>query len=81
MPVYNSFMVMHKVQQDKGIQVCEIGKPEANAIMNVKAISIIRGIRILLKRSMTTEIKGLPVYKGTNHYKKIHFCDDTCLSK
>ena len=66
MLVYNSFMVMHKVQQDKGIQVCEIGKPEADTIMNDKAISRNRGIHILLNRSMTTEIKGLPVYKGTN---------------
>ena len=66
MPVYNSFIVMHKVQQDKGIQVCEIGKPEADTIMNDKAISGDRDIHILLNWSMTTEIKGLPVYKGTN---------------
>ena len=66
MPVYNSFMVMHKVQQDKGIQVCEIGKPEADTIMNDKAIGGNRDIHILLNRSMITEIKGLPVYKGTN---------------
>ena len=66
MPVYNSFMVMHKVQQDKGIQVCEIGKPEDETIMDDKAINGKRDIRILLNRRMKIEIKGLPVYKGTN---------------
>ena len=66
MSVYDSLMVMHKVQQGKGIQVCEINKPEADAIMNDKAISRNRGIHILLNRSMTMEIKGLAVYKGTN---------------
>ena len=34
--------------------------------MNDKVISGKRDIHILLNRSMTTEIKGLPVYKGTN---------------
>ena len=57
---------MHKVQQNKGIQVCKIGKLEDDIIMNDKAISGKRDIHILLNRSMTTEIKGLPVYKGTN---------------
>ena len=66
MPVYNSFIVIHKVQQDNGIQVCEICKPEDDIIMNDKAISGKRDIHILLNRSMTTNIKGLPVYKGTN---------------
>ena len=66
MPVYNSFIVMHKVQQDKGIQVCEIGKLEDDRIMNDKAISGKRDIHILLNRSMTADIKGLPIYKGTN---------------
>ena len=66
MPVYSSFMVMYKVQQGKGIQECEIGKPEADAIMNDKAISRNRGIHILLNRSMMTDTKELPVYKGTN---------------
>jgi len=54
------------VQQDKGIQVYEIGKPEADTIMNDKAIRRDRGIHILLNQSITTKIKGLPVYKGTN---------------
>ena len=66
MPVYNSFMVMHKEQQDKGIQVCEIGKLEADTIMNDKAISGNRDIHILLNWSMEMEISGLAVYKGTN---------------
>ena len=66
MPVYNSFIVMHKVQQDKGIQVCKFRKPEADIIMNDKAINRNRGIHMLLNRSITTEIKKLPVYKGTN---------------
>ena len=66
MSVYDSLMVMHKVQQGKGIEVCEISKPEADAIRNDKAIRRNRGIHILLNRSMTTEIKGLAVYKGTN---------------
>jgi len=57
---------MHKVQQDKGIQVCEIGKPEDDTIMNDKAISGKGDIHILLNRSMTIDIKGLLVYKGTN---------------
>ena len=57
---------MHKVQQNKGIQVCKIGKPEDDIIMNDKAISGKRDIRILLNWSMTTGIKGLPVHKGTN---------------
>ena len=66
MSVYNSFIVMHKVQQDKGIQVCKFGKPEAATIMKDKAISGNRDIHLLLNQSMTVEIKGLPVYKGTN---------------
>ena len=57
---------MHKVQQNKGIQVCKLGKPEDDIIMNDKAISGKRDIHILLNRNMTTEIKELPVYKGTN---------------
>ena len=66
MSVYDSLMVMHKVQQGKGIQVCEIGKPEADAIMNDKVISRNKGICIFLNWSMTTKIKGLPFYKVTN---------------
>ena len=57
---------MRKVQQNKGIQVCKLGKPEDDIIINDKAISGKRDIHILLNRSMTIEIKGLPVYKGTN---------------
>ena len=68
MPVYGSFMVMYKVQQGKGIQACEIGKPEAGTIMNDKAIRRNRGIHILLNRSMTMEIKGLALYKGIMAY-------------
>ena len=64
--LYNSFIVMHKVQQDKGIQVCKFGKLEADTIMKDKAISENKNIHLLLNRSMTVEIKGLPVYKGTN---------------
>ena len=66
MPVYNSFMVVHKVQRDKEIQVCKFRKPEADTILNDKAISRNRHIYILLNRSMTMDIKGFPVYKGTN---------------
>ena len=57
---------MRKVQQNKGIQVCKLGKPEDDIIMNDKAISGKRDIHILLNRNMTTEIKELPVYNGTN---------------
>ena len=57
---------MHKVQQNKGIQVCKLGKPEDDIILNDKAISGKRDIHILLNRNMTMEIKELPVYKGTN---------------
>ena len=39
MPVYNSFMVVHKVQRDKEIQVYKFHKPEADTIMNDKAIN------------------------------------------
>ena len=39
---------MHKVQQNKGIQVCKIGKPEDDIIINDKAISGKRDIHILL---------------------------------
>ena len=57
---------MHKVQQNKGIQVCKLSKPEDDIILNDKAISGKRDIQILLNRNMTMEIKELPVYKGTN---------------
>ena len=57
---------MHKVQQDEGIQVCKIRKPETDTIMNDKAINKNIGIHMLSNRSITAEIKGLPVFKGTN---------------
>ena len=67
-----SFIVMHKVQQDKGIQVCEIGKPEADTIMYDKAISRNRGIHVLLNRSMTTEIKGIAgLQRGLMVYNRL----------
>ena len=37
--VYKSFMVIHKMRWNKDIQVCKLCKPEADTIMNDKAIS------------------------------------------
>ena len=54
------------MQRNKEIQVCKFRKPEADTITNDKAVNKNRGIHMLLNRSITMEIKGLPVYKGTN---------------
>ena len=64
MPVYNSFIVMHKVQQDNGIQVCEIGKPEDDTIMNDKAISEKRRYTHIIKPKYDNGDKGIDGLQG-----------------
>ena len=59
-------MVIHKMRPNKDIQVCKLRKPEADTIMNDKAISEQRYTHAIKPKYNNGGKKGLPVHQGTN---------------
>ena len=54
------------MRRNKDIQVCKLRKPEADTIMNDKAISEQRYAHVVKPEYNNGGKKGLPVHQGTN---------------